>query len=145
IVTGLGAARTDSVGYPWNSRYTISSGNLLADFRANLTAESQGRLQVCRLYEMTSDSGVRDMLSFLIARDAMHQNQWIAATAELDADAVAMTPCPVSFPQDRQRNEVATPFLNCSQGSERSEGSCAGGPMPDGSGNFEYVTDPQPM
>jgi Mn-containing catalase len=145
IVTGLGAAPTDSVGYPWNSRYTIASGNLLADFRANLTAESQGRLQVCRLYEMTSDSGVRDMLSFLIARDAMHQNQWIAAIAELEADGVDMTPCPVSFPQDRQLNEVANQFLNCSQGSESSAGAWAGGPMPDGSGNFEYITDPQPM
>lgn len=47
----------------------IAGGNLLADFRANLNAESQGRLQVCRLYEMTTDPGVRDMLSFLIARD----------------------------------------------------------------------------
>jgi Mn-containing catalase len=31
IVTGLGTAPTDSVGYPWNARYTIASGNLLAD------------------------------------------------------------------------------------------------------------------
>lgn len=45
IVTGTGAAPTDSVGYPWNSRYTIASGNMLADFRFNVTAESQGRLQ----------------------------------------------------------------------------------------------------
>lgn len=33
---------------------------------------------------MTSDHGVRDMLSFLIARDTMHQNQWLAAIAELE-------------------------------------------------------------
>jgi Mn-containing catalase len=33
IVSGIGATPTDSVGYPWNSRYTIASGNLLADFR----------------------------------------------------------------------------------------------------------------
>lgn len=84
IVNGLGASPNDSVGYPWTVRYTIASGNLLADFRANLNAESQGRLQVVRLYEMTSDHGVRDMLSFLIARDTMHQNQWLAAIAELE-------------------------------------------------------------
>jgi Mn-containing catalase len=29
IVSGLGATPTDSVGYPWNARYTIASGNLL--------------------------------------------------------------------------------------------------------------------
>ncbi|MFL5134914.1 MAG: manganese catalase family protein, partial [Microvirga sp.] len=75
IVSGSGATPTDSVGYPWNSRYTIASGNLLADFRFNVTAESQGRLQVTRLYALTEDQGVRDMLRFMIARDTMHQNQ----------------------------------------------------------------------
>jgi Mn-containing catalase len=59
IVTGLGAAVSNSVGYPWNARYTIASGNLLADFRANLNAESQGRLQVVRLYEISDDSGYK--------------------------------------------------------------------------------------
>ncbi len=43
--------------------------------RFNVTAESQGRLQVARLYQLTEDAGVRDMFSFLLARDTMHQNQ----------------------------------------------------------------------
>src|SRR3954465_4553530 len=68
IVAGSGPRMADSIGNPWNAGYTIASGNLLADFRFNVTAESQGRLQVCRLYNMTQDAGVRDMLSFLIAR-----------------------------------------------------------------------------
>ncbi len=63
IVSGLGAMPADSVGNRWTADYIIASGNLLADFRANLNAESQGRLQVCRLYEMTNDRGVKDMLS----------------------------------------------------------------------------------
>jgi Mn-containing catalase len=75
IVAGLGPRPANSVGNPWNAGYIVASGNLLADFRYNVTAESQGRLQVCRLYNMTTDRGVRDMLSFLIARDTMHQNQ----------------------------------------------------------------------
>src|SRR5690606_12733109 len=79
IVSGLGAMPADSNGYPWNGRYIIASGNLLADCRMNVTGESQGRLQVARLYNETNDRGVRDMLSFLLARDTMHQNQWIAA------------------------------------------------------------------
>jgi hypothetical protein len=48
VVSGLGATPTDSVGFPWTSRYMIASGNLLPDFRFNVTAESQGRLQVSR-------------------------------------------------------------------------------------------------
>lgn len=59
---------------------------MLADFTANANAEMQGRVQVARLYHMTDDAGVRDLLSFLLARDTMHQNQWIAAAAELRAE-----------------------------------------------------------
>ncbi|MFW6059774.1 MAG: manganese catalase family protein [Phycisphaeraceae bacterium] len=145
IVTGLGAAPTDSVGYPWNSRYTIASGNLLADFRMNVTAESQGRLQVCRLYEMTDDAGVRDMLSFLIARDTMHQNQWLAAIEQLRADGLEDTPAPSSFPQERELGRVAYQFWNCSAGVESRDGAWAGGRTPDGKGEFEYIERPEPM
>lgn len=145
IVSGQGATPTDSVGYPWTSRYTVASGNLMADFRFNLTAESQGRLQVCRLYEMTDDPGVRDMLSFLIARDTMHQNQWIAAIAELEADGLDSTLVPATFPKDLEKSEVAYQLWNCSGGTESKEGRWASGPTPDGHGNFEYLADPQPL
>jgi Mn-containing catalase len=145
IVSGLGATPTDSVGYPWNARYTISSGNLLADFRSNLNAESQGRLQVCRLYEITEDKGVRDMLSFLIARDTMHQNQWIAAIAELEADGLDRTPVPSSFPKELELAEVAYKFYNCSSGTDSAEGRWARGTTPDGHGEFQYVANPEPM
>ena len=30
---------------PWNGRYVTASGNLPADFHANVTAEAQGRVQ----------------------------------------------------------------------------------------------------
>jgi Mn-containing catalase len=145
IVSGLGATPTDSVGYPWNARYTIASGNLLADFRFNLTAESQGRLQVCRLYEMTRDPGVRRMLSFLIARDTMHQNQWLAAMEELAADGLEGTPAPTSFPRELEYAQVAYQFWNCSEGLDSQEGRWARGATPDGNGQFEYLAQPEPL
>lgn len=145
IVQGGGAAPNDSVGFPWTARYTIASGNLLADFRYNVTAESQGRLQVCRLYELTEDKGVRDMLSFLIARDSMHQNQWLAAIEELRADGLEETPAPKSFPQKLEFSKVSNQFWNCSRGLESQQGRWASGPMPDGKGDFEYLADPVPM
>lgn len=145
IVSGLGATPTDSVGYPWNARYTIASGNLLSDFRYNVTAESQGRQQVCRLYEMTDDPGVRDMLSFLIARDTMHQNQWLAAIEELREDGLESTPAPQSFPQEREKSEVAYQFWSCSEGTESQQGRWAKGRSVDGKGEIEYLADPQPM
>ena len=98
IMTGLGAAASDSVGYPWNGRFIVASGNLLADFRSNLHAETQGRLQAVRLYEMSTDRGVKDTLSFLIARDTMHQNQWLAALEDLESEGLESTPVPSSLP-----------------------------------------------
>ena len=71
-------------------------------------AESQGRLQVARLYQLTQDSGVRDMFSFLLARDTIHQNQWLAAVEDdLKADGLEDTLVPSTFPQEREMSEVA--------------------------------------
>lgn len=145
IVNGLGASPNDSVGFPWTARYIVASGNMLADFRANVNAESQGRLQVARLYNMTTDRGVRDMLAFNLARDTMHQNQWIAAIAELEADGLEQTPCPSSFPQELEMGEVAYQFWNCSEGDQSAEGRWARGATPDGRGSFEYVRAPRPL
>jgi len=145
IMTGLGAAASDSVGYPWNGRFIVASGNLLADFRSNLHAETQGRLQAVRLYEMSNDPGVKDTLSFLIARDTMHQNQWLAALEDLQAEGLESTPVPSSFPLELEKRDVAYQFLNLSEGEESSQGRWASGPSMDGKGEFEYVANPQPQ
>ena len=78
IVSGLGATPKDSQGVPWNAGYIVASGNLLADMRANLNAESQGRLQVARIYHMTKDEGVRATFRKMLARDRYHHiNGWL--------------------------------------------------------------------
>ena len=145
IVGGLGAMPSDSNGNRWTAAYITASGNLLADFRFNVTAESQGRLQVTRLYELTEDAGVRDFLSFLIARDTMHQNQWLAAIEELEKDGLEMTPCPSTFPQKMEKSEVAYQFWNCSEGTESKDGRWASGKSIDGKGKFEYVEKVKPL
>lgn len=140
IVAGLGATPSDSNGYPWSGRYIVSSGNLLADFRANLNAESQGLVQVVRLYEQTTDPGVRDMLSFMIARDTFHQNQWLAAIEEMEKLDGPIAPA--SFPRELMVEEATRQFYNFSQGEESSAGRWANGPLYDGTGHFEYVANP---
>ncbi len=142
IVSGGGAMPADSVGYPWNAKYTIASGNLLADFRFNVTAESQGRLQVARLYNLTDDPGIKKMFSYLLARDTMHQNQWIAAIAELEAEGLEQTPCPSNFPRELEQQDASYLFLNHSEGTESAQGRWASGPSMDGQGTFEYVEQP---
>jgi Mn-containing catalase len=143
IVGGLGAKPDDSQGYPWNARYTIASGNLLADFRANLNAESQGRLQAVRLFEMTEDRGVKDMLSFLIARDNMHQQQWLAAISELEQKEGLIVPN--TFNREQEKQEVSYSFMNFSKGIESAQGRWASGPTMDGNGEFEYIENPEAM
>ncbi|HZG70467.1 MAG TPA: manganese catalase family protein [Chondromyces sp.] len=136
IVSGLGAMPENSTGVPWNAGYIVASGNLLADFRANLNAESQGRLQVARLYSMTDDRGVKDMLSFLLARDTMHQNQWIAAIKELEEKEGVLVPSTV--PDEWEATEFSHKLYNFSDGEESAAGSWTEGTAPDGKGEFEY-------
>ena len=92
---------------PWSGAFIIASGNLLADFYANVNAEAQGRLQVARIYHMTDDPGIKDLLKFLLARDTMHQNQWLAAIEELKADGLETLPVPGDFPDEEQHEQYA--------------------------------------
>src|SRR5690606_13844144 len=120
IVAGAGARPVDSNGNPWSGSYITASGNLLADFHANANAEMQGRVQVARLYHMTDDHGVRDLLSFLLARDTMHQNQWLAAAAELQAEGTETLPVPSNFPLSKEERESAYQYINFSDGAPAS-------------------------
>ena len=142
IVAGAGARPVDSMGNPWSGSYITASGNLLADFTANANAEMQGRTQVARLYHMTDDAGVRDLLGFLLARDTMHQNQWLAAAAELREEGMEELPVPSNFPLRHEDREASYQYINFSDGAKASEGSWASGATPDGKGEFTYLAEP---
>ncbi|GAA4739842.1 manganese catalase family protein [Amnibacterium soli] len=144
IVAGAGARPVDSNGNPWQGSYITASGNLLADFTANANAEMQGRLQAARIYQATDDHGVRDLLSFLLARDTMHQNQWTAAAAELQAEGHELLPVPSNFPISKEVQDVEYKYINFSDGAAAKEGTWASGPTPDGRGEFSYVEAPYP-
>ena len=142
IVAGAGARPVDSNGNPWTGGYITASGNMLADFTSNANIEMQGRLAVARLYHMTDDHGIRDLLSFLLARDTMHQNQWTTAALELQAEKMEQLPVPSNFPLNKEYREVSYQYLNFSDGKHASEGSWAKGPTPDGHGEFTYHEGP---
>jgi Mn-containing catalase len=120
IVSGGGAMPADSVGFPWNGRFIVASGNLLADFRSNLHAESQGLMQAVRTYEMTDDPGVKDHLSFMIARDTMHQNQWLAAIEDLQSEGFEEIVVP-KIAYEYGKNEYAYQFWNHSEGEDSDQ------------------------
>jgi Mn-containing catalase len=144
IVGGGGAMPQDSQGVPWNGRYIVASGNLLADFRTNVAAEAQGRLQTARLYNMTDDPGVKQMLKFNLARDTYHQNMWLAAIEELKADGIEDTVAPDAL-LDEEHAEHATSLWNLSEGEESAQGRWAHGTAPDGRHEMGMVAAPQPL
>jgi Mn-containing catalase len=143
VVAGAGVRPVDSNGNPWQGSYITSSGNLLADVIANANAEMQGRIQVARIFNMTDDHGVRDMLSFLLARDTGHQNQWTAAAAELQAEKIEELPIPSNFPLSEELKAEEYKFINFSDGANAKDGSWAKGPTPDGRGTFTYLDGPE--
>lgn len=136
IVAGLGATPRDSNGIPWSGAYITSSGNLLADVRLNLTAESQGRLQVSRLYHMTEDKGVRDMLAFLLARDTYHQNIWAKIAKDLEEKNEFIVPAGMKEFEIADVNHIHYSFSDGNDSKSVVEGTA-----PDGE-KFEYSEEP---
>ena len=135
LSSGLGAMAVDSTGVPFNGSWVVGTGNLAADMRANVTAESSGRLLATRLWELTDDPGMKDMLSFLIARDTMHQQQWLAVLEEIGAlrDTV-----PNSFHHHQENQDFNYNFLvtNIHPEESRAEGRWTEGRSLDGHGQF---------
>ncbi|MFC6835253.1 manganese catalase family protein [Halomarina ordinaria] len=139
LSAGLHAMPVDSNGVPFSGGYVVASGNLAADMYANVMAESTGRLLAARLYEMTDDPGMKDMLSYLIARDTMHQNQWHAAIEDL-GDVV---PVPNSFPQEKENQDVNYQFMSTfRERHEDPEEAWTQGASPDGKGEFSFGYQP---
>ncbi|KQU39499.1 MULTISPECIES: manganese catalase family protein [unclassified Rhodococcus (in: high G+C Gram-positive bacteria)] len=144
IVSGGGPTLADSNGVPWNGRFIVASGNLLADFRANVAAEAQGRVQTARLWHMTDDPGVKNMLEFNLARDTYHQNMWLAAIEELQADGLEGVVAPNDL-FDEEYDEHASTLWHLSDGTESDKGRWAHGTAPDGRHENRFLADPQPL
>ncbi|WP_158896318.1 manganese catalase family protein [Amycolatopsis anabasis] len=140
IIAGGGALPNNSQGVPWNGGYIVASGNLLADFRANAAAEAQGRLQTARLYNMTDDPGVKEMLKFNLARDTVHQKQWLRAIEELEADGIEATPiAPNSLFEEEDQTHNNT-IWHLSDGPDGARGGWS-----TGDDRIEYLQDPEPL
>ena len=94
LVGAQGALPVDSTGNPWSGSYVYNSGNLVLDLLYNLSLEATGRLQKCRLYEMTDNKTARMTISFLIARDAAHEAAFAKALESLGVNWGKTLPVP---------------------------------------------------
>ncbi|WP_347977464.1 manganese catalase family protein [Microbacterium sp. ProA8] len=94
LVGAQGALPVDAVGNPWSGSYVYNSGNLVLDLLYNLMLESTGRLQKCRLYEMTDNKMARSTISYLIVRDQAHENAYAKALETLGVNWRTALPIP---------------------------------------------------
>jgi len=139
LSTGLAAFPGNSDGLPFDCSHIYASGNLAADMYSNIAAESTGRLLAVRLYNAAKDPGMKDMLSFLIARDTMHQNQWHAVVEELGGLQGAL-PIPNSFDQSLEKEQFSYVFMGSARdGTSPPEGRWTQGTSIDGKGTFSVV------
>lgn len=138
LSAGMGAIAADASGVPFNGSWIISSGNLASDMYANVMAESSGRLLATRLWESTDDKGMKDMLAFLIARDTMHQNQWLAVLEETGG-LKGNHPIPNTFPQQKENQEVNYSFISTMvDGESKARGRWSEGESLDGKGKYTF-------
>lgn len=94
LVGAQGALPVDAAGNPWSGSYVYNSGNLVLDLLYNLMLESTGRLQKCRIYEMTSNKTARSTISYLIVRDQAHENAYAKALETLGVQWRMALPIP---------------------------------------------------
>lgn len=144
LSSGLSAMPVNANGIPFDMSHVYATGNIVADMMANTVAESGGRVLASRLYNMTDDAGMKDMLSFLIARDTMHQQQWLAVIEELGGWESAL-PVPNSTPQEHEATEHSYYFLNTSLDEPTPEGRWTRGPSLDGRSEFTRKDQPEPV
>ena len=106
IVGAQGALPVDAAGNPWSGSYVHSHGNLVLDLMDNLVLEATGRLQKCRIYQMSSNKTLRATVSFLIVRDEAHQAAFAKALETLGVDWGKVLPIPkfdsTQFPEVRE-------------------------------------------
>jgi Mn-containing catalase len=140
LSAGLAAMPSDANGVPFNAACVDVGGNLAANMRANVAAEAIGRTLAARLREMTDDPGMKDMLSFLIARDTMHQQQWLAALEDAGDTFVS---APNDTPDEAEYRDFAYSFFSHSDAPPSADARWASGPSPDGQGEFS-VQHPAP-
>ncbi|WP_276299626.1 manganese catalase family protein [Halorussus lipolyticus] len=139
LSAGLHAMPVDANGNPFSGDCIVATGNLAANMYANVMAESTGRLLASRLYEMTDDEGMKDMLAYLIARDTMHQNQWHAALEELGETV----PVPASFPQEKENQDFDYEFMSTFREERENPGErWTEGESFDGKGEFSFGNQP---
>jgi len=94
LVAGQSSRPVDAAGNPWSATYVYDSGNLVLNMLYNLMLEATGRLQKCRLYQMSNNKAYRATVSYLIVRDLAHEKVFAKALETLGVNWNKALPIP---------------------------------------------------
>lgn len=94
LVAAQSSRPVDAAGNPWSALYVYDSGNLVLNLLYNLMLECTGRLQKCRLYEMSKNKAFRSTVSYLIVRDMAHEKVFAKALETLGVNWGKVLPVP---------------------------------------------------
>ena len=139
LSAGLARCRRTPTACRSTPTASTPAATCIANMRANVAAEAIGRTLAARLLELTDDPGMQDMLNFLIARDTMHQQQWLAVLEELGPELATNAPGDYENAEEHRRDAYG--FFNHLANPEAIplDARWTSGPSLDGKGEFGVV------
>lgn len=133
IVSGGTPTLTDSVGNPWSATYIMGMGDLTADLRLNIGAETSAKMVYENLMKFTDDVLVKESLRFLMTREVAHFQMFQAALDSIQPN----------FPPGILQSDpkFSNKYFNMSKGNE-FKGGWNEGPSPELGEEWQYIEDP---
>lgn len=133
IVSGGTPTLTDSVGNPWSASYIMGMGDLTADLRLNIGAETSAKMVYENLMKFTDDPYVKETLRFLMTREVAHFQMFQAALEGIQPNF----PPGILESDPRYSNK----YFNMSQG-EDFKGGWNEGKSPEMGEEWQFINNP---
>lgn len=133
IVSGGTPTLTDSVGNPWSATYIMGMGDLTADLRLNIGAETSAKMVYENLMKFTDDVLVKESLRFLMTREVAHFQMFQAALDSIQPNF------PPGILQSDPR--FSNKYFNMSNGKD-FKGAWNEGLSPELGEEWQYIANP---
>ena len=133
IVSGGTPTLTDSVGNPWSATYIMGMGDLTADLRLNIGAETSAKMVYENLMKFTDDALVLESLRFLMTREVAHFQMFQSALDTIQPNF----PPGILQSDPRQSNK----YYNMSNGKD-TRGAWNKGKSPEMREEWQYIDNP---
>jgi Mn-containing catalase len=133
LVSGGTPTLTDSVGNPWSATYIMGMGDLTADLRLNIGAETSAKMVYENLMKFTDDVLVKESLRYLMTREVAHFQMFQAALDSIQPN----------FPPGILQSDpkYSNKYFNMSKG-EDFKGAWNEGKSPELGEEWQFIDDP---